>query len=156
MTATGMRPTPETMSVEATHALGAVLGRFLSGGVTIGLVGPLGAGKTHLVKGIAAGNGTTDPRKITSPTFTLVHEYEGREKIFHMDWYRLKKVEGADEELALECFGRPAVTLVEWAEKAPGLFPERHLEICLSHAGPNKRKVLIKKHGGFQDVTAGD
>ncbi|OGW90785.1 MAG: tRNA (adenosine(37)-N6)-threonylcarbamoyltransferase complex ATPase subunit type 1 TsaE [Omnitrophica bacterium RIFCSPHIGHO2_02_FULL_63_14] len=144
-----------TDSSAGTAALGRRIGRRLASGDVVALKGALGSGKTTLAKGIAEGLGV-DGARVSSPTFTLVHEYEGREKIFHMDWYRLKKVEGADEELALECFGRPAVTLVEWAEKAPGLFPERHLEICLSHAGPNKRKVLIKKHGGFQDVTAGD
>lgn len=144
-----------TDSSAQTAALGRRIGRKLASGDVVALKGALGSGKTTLVRGIAQGLGV-DGGRVSSPTFTLVHEYEGREKIFHMDWYRLKKVAGADEELTLECFGRPAVTLVEWAGRAPGLFPERHLEICLSHAGPDRRKILIKKHGGFRDVTAGD
>ena len=80
-------------SVDETLAVGELLGRLLTGGLVIGLVGPLGAGKTQLVKGMAIGNGLDDAREVTSPTFTLVHEYPGKLPLFHLDAYRLSKPE---------------------------------------------------------------
>ena len=78
-----------TTSPDETQALGQALGRVMAGGITIGLAGPLGAGKTQLVKGIAVGNALKDARQVTSPTFTLVHEYPGRLTLYHLDAYRL-------------------------------------------------------------------
>lgn len=147
MTATGMRPTWETTSVEATQTLGAVLGRLLSGGVTIGLVGPLGAGKTHLVKGIAAGNGTTDPGKITSPTFTLIHEYPGRLRLFHVDAYRLR---GPAELVALgfdELVASDSVVVVEWADRVRSAMPTDTLWIELTPIADTSRRVAFHPDG---------
>jgi tRNA threonylcarbamoyladenosine biosynthesis protein TsaE len=87
-------------------------GRLAAGSVVV-LEGPLGAGKTTLAQGIASGLGVTDP--VTSPTFALVHEYQGRLPVFHMDLYRL----GSEEEFDLiggwEYFSRGGVCLIEWA-----------------------------------------
>ena len=123
MTAAEGQTTWETNSVETTHSLGAELGRVLRGGVAIGMVGPLGAGKTHLVKGIAAGNGTADPRKITSPTFTLIHEYPGRLRLYHVDAYRLR---GPSELVALgfeELVASDSAVVVEWADRVRTTMP---------------------------------
>ena len=147
MTAADVQDAWETTSVEATLALGAALGRILRGGVTIGIVGPLGAGKTHLVKGIAAGNGTTDPRKITSPTFTLIHEYPGRLRLYHVDAYRLR---GPAELIALgfdELVASDTVVVVEWADRVRSAMPSDTLWIELTPIAETSRRLAFHADG---------
>jgi len=137
----------ETQSPEATITLGEALGRSLIGGVTIGLVGPLGAGKTQFVKGIAAGNSIDDPRQVTSPTFTLVHEYTGRLCLYHMDAYR---VSGATEFLALgfdECVRIDSVVVVEWADRVRAALPDEALWVDLSVLGELSRALTFRAVG---------
>ena len=108
------------------------------------LEGPLGAGKTTLIKGIAKGLGVKDENEVISPTFVLIHEYEAREKIFHVDWYRLSKIKGQDRLLAEECFNANAVTLVEWADRGKDIFPKGFIHIILKYQGPDKRSLEIR------------
>lgn len=143
MTATGQRESWETTSPEATLALGTALGRCLVGGLTIGLVGPLGAGKTQLVKGIAAGNAVDDVRKVTSPTFTLIHEYPGRLRLYHADVYRLR---GAQDLVALgfeELIRPDTVVVVEWADRVRSVIPDSALWIELTMTGDAGRRVVF-------------
>ncbi len=143
MNATGPRESWETTSPEATLALGAALGRCLVGGLTIGLVGPLGAGKTQLVKGIASGNAVDDVRKVTSPTFTLVHEYPGRLRLYHADVYRLR---GAQDLIALgfeELIRPDTVVVVEWADRVRSVIPDTALWIELTMTGDVGRRVVF-------------
>lgn len=111
-----------TRSPEETFELGRDLAASLKKGDVLALTGDLGAGKTHLVKGIAAGLGIA--QEATSPTFTLIHEYAGgRLRLFHIDLYRL---ETADEALGIgldEYLGGNGVTIIEWADKFPELLP---------------------------------
>ncbi|MGH7198255.1 MAG: tRNA (adenosine(37)-N6)-threonylcarbamoyltransferase complex ATPase subunit type 1 TsaE [Candidatus Omnitrophota bacterium] len=130
-----------------TKRFGEKIGRALKAGDVVALVGKLGAGKTTLAKGIAKGLGVPDEADVLSPSFVLIHEYEGREKIYHIDWYRLKSVEGPDELLAAECFDSDAVTLVEWAERGRGLFPRDHLRVDLTHKGPRSRLIKVSAKG---------
>ena len=135
-------------SASETKALGKRIGRFLKAGDVVALMGELGTGKTTLVKGIA--QGLRVPRAdeaVVSPTFALINEYEGREKVTHMDWYRLESVKGADRQMALEYFDSPAVTLVEWADKAKEILPDERLEIRLKHAGGNRRVLNLSAKG---------
>ncbi len=135
-------------SASQTKKIGQVLGRALKGGDTVLLHGALGTGKTTLVQGIA--KGFLGPFKIlvTSPTFNLIHEYDGRGKLFHMDWYRLSSVSGEDEELALECLGSErALSVVEWPERGKHLLPREHLKICLKHSGGRSRLLAISARG---------
>jgi tRNA threonylcarbamoyladenosine biosynthesis protein TsaE len=115
----------------------------LIGGVTIGLVGPLGSGKTQLVKGIAVGNSIDDVRKVTSPTFTLVHEHPGTLRLYHVDAYRLS---GARELAALgfEEFARPdSAVVVEWADRVRSVMPEDALWIELTPTGETSRTLTF-------------
>ena len=110
--------------MDETTALGVELASVLHAGAVIALVGDLGAGKTHLTKGIVAGLGSA--AEVTSPTFTLVHEYQGgRLPIAHFDWYRMESAEEALaigwEEYVDEYDG---VLIVEWADKFPALLPD--------------------------------
>ena len=111
-------------TMEDTLALGGRLGRGAVPGAVIALCGGLGAGKTHLTKGIVAGLGA-DPDAVSSPTFSLVQEYPGgRLPVFHFDFYRMASPE---EVLAIgwdEYVGAGGVCIVEWADLFPGLLPE--------------------------------
>jgi tRNA threonylcarbamoyladenosine biosynthesis protein TsaE len=118
-------------SPETTRSVGQALGRVLNPGEVVAVSGELGAGKTLFIQGLAKGLGT-DPRvPVTSPTYTIVHEYPGPKPLFHFDFYRLGKIE---EVLALgyeEYFYDDGVSTVEWPEKFPELFPAETLWVNL-------------------------
>ena len=117
----------ETHSPEETWGLAAELADGLGPGTVIALHGDLGAGKTCFIQGYAAALGIDEP--ITSPTYTLIGEYEGRLPLHHIDLYRLS---GPEEALGLgleEYFDANAITAIEWAERAEGLLPPDLLHI---------------------------
>ena len=132
-----------TSSPAETKKIGKTLGKFLRAGDVLALAGELGAGKTTLVQGIAKGLGVMDEKSVSSPTFVLTHEYQGREKIYHLDWYRLSRVRGADAEMAEEYFSSGAVTLVEWPEKGKSLLPPQTVFVEILHRGNNRRALLF-------------
>lgn len=133
-----------TRSAEETIAFGRKLATDLSPPLIVLLRGDLGAGKTTLVKGIAEGFGAARADDVTSPTFTLVHEYRGPDVIlYHVDLYRIdtqRELEtlGLDDLLAPNC-----ILLIEWGEKFPRFVRERDVEITLERVGENDRKILI-------------
>ena len=129
-----------------TKRIGAQIGALLRAGDVVALWGELGSGKTTLVKGIAGALGV-DEKEVSSPTFVLINEYEGKRKIYHIDWYRIKKVSGNDALLAEECFASKAITLVEWAERGKALLPAERIEVRLKHAGGNRRVIEIRAQG---------
>jgi tRNA threonylcarbamoyladenosine biosynthesis protein TsaE len=136
----------ETSSAEETRALGAALGRRLQPGDVILLHGQLGAGKTTFVQGLAAGLGVMDP--VTSPTFTLVHEYRGgRIPLIHVDPYRLDSPAdildlGFDDWLEQE-----AALVFEWAERLGSLAPDDRVEVRLEFLPDDRRRVRLEAHG---------
>jgi tRNA threonylcarbamoyladenosine biosynthesis protein TsaE len=130
-------------SPERTKRIGNILGRSFLPGTVVALQGELGAGKTTMAKGIAKGLGVASERTVSSPTFVLIHEYSGRKKVYHLDWYRLPRVEGADEAMAEECFASGGVTLVEWPERGRALLPSGTVFIRLSHRGPKSRMISL-------------
>ena len=133
----------KTNSAAETRRVGEKIGKLLKAGDVVALEGPLGAGKTTLAKGIAKGLGVKDDREVVSPTFVLIHEYEARERIYHMDWYRLSKVEGQDRLLAEECFNSRGITLVEWADRGKNILPKGRIQIALKYKGLEKRVIEI-------------
>ncbi len=134
-------------SPSETKRIGLRIGRRLGAGDVVALHGPLGSGKTTLVKGIARGLGHRREKDVLSPTFVVIHEYAGREKIFHLDWYRLSSVRGVDRELAEECFSASAVTLVEWPERGRSILPKDRIEVTLGHCGGDSRSIHICGRG---------
>lgn len=130
----------DTDTPEATVVLGRALAARLRPGDVVALYGDLGAGKTHLVKGIAEGLGGA-AADVTSPTFTLVHEYATAPVLVHADLYR---VDGEAEAAALgldEWMEAGAVVIVEWPERAPGLLPADALHLHLAHLGGDRRRL---------------
>ena len=132
----------ETRSVEETIAFGQRLAADLQRGDVLALSGELGAGKTALVKGIARGLGIT--QEVTSPTFTLIHEYGGgRLSLFHVDLYRLDSI-GQALAIGIEDYlNGSGVTVVEWAEKIESLLPERTRRIRIQSLGDNGRRIEV-------------
>lgn len=127
-------------SPEETQAAGFDLGRSAVPGTVLGLHGDLGAGKTELVKGLAAGLGSDDP--VSSPTFTLVHEYRGgRLPVFHFDWYRLERAGELEEIGFYDYLDRRGVMVIEWAGRFPSELPPGTQHVYLSFLTADTRKV---------------
>lgn len=140
-----MRLSVETFSPEETARFGNALGRELRGGEVVGIGGDLGAGKTQLVRGIAAGL-DIDPDVIYSPTFTLVAEHEGRLRLNHIDLYRLGEREARtdEEEIGLEDYLAPAgVTVLEWHKKLSGPRSMKTLEIEIEVQEGDRRTLVL-------------
>jgi tRNA threonylcarbamoyladenosine biosynthesis protein TsaE len=129
-----------------TEALGRRLAGLLFPGGVVALVGPLGAGKTHLVRAVAEGLGA-DPQVVSSPTFVLVQEYPARWPVFHFDAYRLQG-SGAFFDLGVhEYFESEGVCLVEWADRVLDCLPREHLRIALVATGETSRAAEIEGFG---------
>jgi tRNA threonylcarbamoyladenosine biosynthesis protein TsaE len=126
---------------------GRALGRLLFPGAVVGLVGPLGAGKTHLVRAIAEGLGIRDSRVVSSPTFVLIQEYDARLPIYHFDAYRLHNPSEFFDLGAHEYFEGQGVSLVEWADRVTGCLPAEHLWVQLAVTGPDSRQVSLEARG---------
>lgn len=141
----GVEQVGVTRSPAETHALGAALGRRAQVGDFICLRGMMGAGKTAFAQGIAAGLGVTEP--VSSPTFTLVQEYEGRLRFWHIDAYRLRDEDEA-VDLGLEDMARAGgVVVVEWPERIERLLPADRLEITLAPQEVGSRHVTLRPLG---------
>ncbi len=137
----------ETDSPEATQALGRRLAAHLRPGDIVALVGGLGAGKTHLAKGVAEGLGI-DPAGVTSPTFTIVHEHDGPEALLlHLDLYRIETPAEAARLGLGELLSGEAVALVEWPENAHGLLPPGTLWLRLTPLGGDRRRIDLVRTG---------
>ena len=137
----------KTAGMEETMRFGKKLGMLLSPGDVVALVGELGAGKTTLVKGIVQGLGVTDRRAVKSPTFSLVHTYEGRMPVYHFDAYRLEDTQemldiGSDEMISEE-----SKNIVEWADKVSGCLPKEYLQITLTAVSAHERKIELRIYG---------
>ncbi|MEP6569945.1 MAG: tRNA (adenosine(37)-N6)-threonylcarbamoyltransferase complex ATPase subunit type 1 TsaE [Acidobacteriota bacterium] len=137
----------KTQNAEETFNLGRQIGTQLSGGEILLLDGPLGAGKTIFVKGLAAAL-DIDPEEVTSPSFTLVNPYVGRLPLFHIDLYRLDEGAAAANAVDLEelLTAERAVIVIEWAERL-GSYPltANFWRIRLSGDGETARKISISR-----------
>ncbi|HLW87610.1 MAG TPA: tRNA (adenosine(37)-N6)-threonylcarbamoyltransferase complex ATPase subunit type 1 TsaE [Terriglobales bacterium] len=133
-----------THSPEETIALGRTLASSLAPPQIVLLRGDLGAGKTTLVKGIAAGFRAASEDDVTSPTFTLVHEYRGPEaNLYHIDLYRVDTARQLETLGLDDLISENSILLIEWGEKFPRFAQERDVEIVLERVGENERKVRV-------------
>jgi tRNA threonylcarbamoyladenosine biosynthesis protein TsaE len=133
-------------SAEETFHLGEILGNGATGGEVIGLSGPLGAGKTVFVKGLAKGLGVTDPY-VSSPTFILVHPHEGRLPLYHIDLYRLENGSDAEGIGLTEYLEGTGVTAIEWIEKGLDFRPPARLLITLAYGEGDRREIRLSASG---------
>jgi tRNA threonylcarbamoyladenosine biosynthesis protein TsaE len=135
----------QTQNAEETFDLGRQLGAQLSGGEILLLAGPLGAGKTVFVKGLAAAL-DVDPEEVTSPSFTLVNPYAGRLPLFHLDLYRLDEGAAAAHAVDLEelLSDERAVVVIEWAERLGHYpLPANVWRIAIAGDGDEPRKISV-------------
>jgi len=133
----------ETHSSANTRALGRYLSEVLPPVGVVLLIGDLGAGKTTLAKGIVEGLGVAGADDVSSPTYTLIHQYGEPVRVYHIDLYRLETVKEV-RRLGLEdLFDEPVLVLVEWGERFRELMPEDAIEIRLTHLGDDTRKIEI-------------
>ena len=132
-----------TKSSHETVELGKRIGRLLEPKGVVALVGELGTGKTHLIKGLAAGAGVKRFSYISSPSFTLIHEYPGKVPVTHVDLFRLRTEREAEDLGLEEYFQGPGLTAIEWADKIPSLLPKDVLCIHLTHTGERIRSIEV-------------
>ncbi len=135
----------ETGSDAETLELGKKLSTLLPPAGVILLTGDLGAGKTTLSKGIVEGLGAAVADDVSSPTFTLIHEYGEPVRVYHIDLYRLDTAEEARRMGLEEIFDSNAMVLLEWGERFPELLPGTRTEIHISDAGEDRRKFVINR-----------
>jgi tRNA threonylcarbamoyladenosine biosynthesis protein TsaE len=134
-------PLYRTASEEETIALGERLARELPARQVVLLIGPLGAGKTTLAKGIVKGLGAASPDDVSSPTFTLIHEY-GR--VYHIDLYRLDEPREVATLGLDDLFDREAIVLIEWGERFPQLLPAERMEIRIRAGSGDEREFEVR------------
>lgn len=131
-------------SVGQTRSLGERLGRRLRAGDVVALCGPLGAGKTELVKGLARGLDVPDDEPVVSPTFVLIREYAGRLPLVHCDAYRVRSAaELWDAGLGERLEAGDAVVAIEWADRVEALLPAEAIRIGIEAPTPRRRHLRI-------------
>ncbi|MBL8682702.1 MAG: tRNA (adenosine(37)-N6)-threonylcarbamoyltransferase complex ATPase subunit type 1 TsaE [Myxococcales bacterium] len=128
------------------RAAARAMGEAASAGDVVALVGPLGAGKTVFAQALLRGAGVPADVRVSSPTFAIVHEYQGRTKVLHADLYRLSGPESLDE-VGLFSLGIDAITVVEWPERAGELVPRETVWVTITRVSPLRRRVVIEGEG---------
>ena len=128
---------------EETFLIGKIIGRNLMGSDVVALVGDLGAGKTCLTQGIARGLGVPDEYQITSPSFTLINEYQGRVMLYHFDLYRLSRASEMDDMGYEEYLFGQGVSVIEWADKVKSILPDETLHVLINYIDENERNIII-------------
>ena len=130
-----------TRSAEETVAWGRAFAATLEAPVLVLLFGELGSGKTTLTKGIVAGLHAAEEDEVTSPTFTLLHEYGPGSKVFHGDLYRVESFHDFETLGMEDVFSKPAIVILEWSEKFPLKTEWQQIRLHLEHLGGDSRKI---------------
>ena len=148
------RHTFHTNTPVETEKVGQIIGQTLVKRNIVALIGDLGAGKTCLTRGLASGLGLLSPQEVTSPSYTLINEYEGQIPIYHIDLYRIDQREevwdlGLDEYLESE-----GVCIIEWADIILQELPNHTIEIKLSWLGENRRSIETKNTVNLSTYTS--
>lgn len=141
----------KSYSAADTQTLGARIAANLFPGAFIALYGELGAGKTALARAIGEGLGVSD---ITSPTFTIVQEHEGRLPLFHFDAYRLKDEQELFDIGFEEYLLSGGLILMEWPERVPGMLPKERLDIVIKGSADEPRDILLQPMGERYEALA--
>ncbi len=136
-----------TRKTSETVRLGRRVGEFLAAGDVVALVGGLGTGKTHFIKGLASGLGVRNASRLSSPSYVLVQEVPGRLPLHHIDLYRLAGEKEAEDLGLEEYLGGEGVTVIEWADKIPSLLSGEVLWVRMEYTGRQSRSVQITGRG---------
>lgn len=142
-----MHRTYDVANPEQMTKLGRALGGRLFPGCVIGLVGPLGAGKTFFTRALAEGLGVADSRIVNSPTFVLIQEYPAQLPIYHFDTYRLPHSRSFADLGIDEYFAAGGVCVIEWADRVTDVLPAERLMIRIEPTGTESRRVVLEAHG---------
>jgi tRNA threonylcarbamoyladenosine biosynthesis protein TsaE len=134
-----------TRGVEETERAGALLAPLLRAGDVVALAGDLGAGKTHLVQGVACGLGVTGP--VTSPTFNLLLVHRGALPLYHFDLYRLERAADLEEIGFFETLEADGVSFIEWGDRFPGVLPPDHMLVRIERGSEDERRIAIDSSG---------
>ncbi len=134
-----------THSPEETIAFGRKLAKELQPPCLVLLEGELGSGKTTLVKGIVAGLGAAHEDEVNSPTFTLIHEYGGGQKVYHVDLYRIEEPRELGSLGLEDLMAQPSTVIVEWGEKLGNLGLAPGMKIRLEHLGSEDRRISVER-----------
>lgn len=146
MSAPTLTRTLRSESPDETHRLGARLGELLQPGDFIGLMGDLGAGKTHLVRGVADG-AQVARSEVASPTFAIVYPYRGRIPLYHADLYRIADYDELYATGFLDLAGGDGAVLVEWLDRVPEAAPREYLRLTLRTVGDESRELYAEAFG---------
>ncbi len=134
-------------SAEDTYEAGRRTGEALTQGLVLALRGDLGSGKTTFVQGLARGLGVPASYYVTSPTYTIVNEYPGRIRLFHIDLYRLGSPEELEDIGLLELLQPDAVVAIEWPEITVGALPKDHLAVTFRIRKADTRRICLHAYG---------
>ena len=136
-----------TYSAGQTHALGKIIGEWIEAKTVIALTGDLGAGKTVWVQGLAQGLAVSEEYYVTSPTYTIINEYPGRNPLFHIDLYRVEDDTDLEEIGLADILDGNGVVAIEWAERLQTQLPADRLDVCLKIRGDTVRDIAISACG---------
>ncbi len=136
-----------THSAEETVQLGVLLAREMKPPQLILLIGELGCGKTTLAKGLISGIGAASANDVLSPSFSLIHEYDGDPKVYHIDLYRLDRLPELETLGLDDLWDQQAIVLIEWGEKFAGQLPESRIEIQFKDLGESEREIRVRSAG---------
>jgi tRNA threonylcarbamoyladenosine biosynthesis protein TsaE len=146
--------TIDVPDLAATENVGRLLAEHLPNGSVVALIGTLGAGKTKLVQAVAKYTGIEE-ETVSSPTFVLLHEYDGDRPIYHFDAYRLESEREFRRLSPDDYFEGTGLTFIEWADKFPNVLPSNYLEIRIEMVSETKRRFHLSAHGKeFEKVCA--
>ena len=136
-----------TRSAEETRNLGQRIGEHIQAGTVLALYGDLGSGKTVFVQGLGVGLNVPEDYPITSPTYTLINEYPGRIKLYHVDLYRIDAPEEMEDTGLDDIFGTAAVMAIEWADRLGGTLPGDHIKIQFEINETEDRIIKCSAYG---------
>ncbi|WP_044186666.1 tRNA (adenosine(37)-N6)-threonylcarbamoyltransferase complex ATPase subunit type 1 TsaE [Hyalangium minutum] len=146
MSAPSLTRTLRSESPEETHRMGVRLGELLQPGDFVGLIGDLGAGKTHLVRGVAEG-AQVARSEVASPTFAIVYPYRGRIPLYHADLYRIADYDELYATGFLDLIGGDGAVLVEWLDRVPQAAPREYLRLTLRPVADDARELHAEAFG---------
>lgn len=141
-----------TFSLDETRSFGQKIGATVTGGTVIALTGDLGSGKTSFVQGLARGLEVPPDYYITSPTYTLINEYPGRYRLFHVDLYRIESPFETEEIGLFDIMGGDGITVIEWADRIEDELPAEHLHLKFKILNDETRKIFINAYGSKENI----